>query len=72
MELDVRKARAYKRASNSLTAVAERVNAERQAAATSTLSALGTLGFGTLGSLGLASQDSLEAKISASQYSVSK
>lgn len=68
MEADDTRRAAYKRTSTSVKAVAERIRADRHAAAS--LAATGTLGFG--GSIGAFSSQgsSLSAKVSASQYSL--
>ena len=68
VEADDSRRAAYKRTSSSVKAVAERIRADRQAAAS--LAATGTLGFA--GSIGAFSSQgpSLSAKITASQYSL--
>lgn len=68
MEADNSRRAAFKRTSMSVRAVAERIRADRHAAAS--LAATGTLGFA--GSIGAFSSQgfSLSAKVSASQYSL--
>ena len=68
VEVDDSRRAAFKRTSTSVKAVAERIRADRHAAAS--LAATGTLGFA--GSIGAFSSQgaSLSAKVSASQYSL--
>lgn len=68
VEADDRRRPAFKRTSTSVKAVAERIRADRHAAAS--LAATGTLGFA--GSIGAFSSQgsSLSAKVSASQYAL--
>ena len=68
VEADDSRRAAFKRASTSVKAVAERIRADRHAAAS--LAATGTLGFA--GSIGAFSSQgpSLSAKVSASQFSL--
>lgn len=68
VEIDDSRRAAFRRTSTSVKAVAERIRADRHAAAS--LAATGTLGFA--GSIGAFSTQgpSLSAKVSASQYSL--
>ena len=68
VEVDDSRRAAFRRTSTSVKAVAERIRADRQAAASQM--ATGTLGFA--GSIGAFSSQgpSLSAKVSASQYSL--